>query len=300
MKKYRKLSLQDEIDKEAKRIEKRILENPDLKDIQVSEEFDAAFLKKIQEYEKKKAEREKKKIHPTEDTEFTEELVPDMDKLPFDRNNEKDFSKGKKDAAGTVTVYRRRKRSYLFVALAAVFVLVLGSGLTSVGSKSYWKVLWERIVGDEKAAVINVEDMEVQNTTDTDELSVFKELNKIFGDSVVRMQYKPKGMVLKNYSIDEEQRRAQLFYFYNNEIIRYTVYTNDTDSSLGQKELDELADEFNLEVYNNLIHIEEYQVEDYENPRWVADFEYKEIHYQIKGVMEKEEFIKIVENLKFL
>ena len=114
MKKYRKLSLQDEIDKEAKRIEKRILENPDLKDIQVSEEFDAAFLKKVQEYEKKKAEREKKKIHPTEDTEFAEELVPDMDKLPFDRNNEKDFSKGKKDAAGTVTVYRRRKRSYLY------------------------------------------------------------------------------------------------------------------------------------------------------------------------------------------
>ena len=60
MKKYRKLSLQDEIDKEAKRIEKRILENPDLKDIQVSEEFDAAFLKKIQEYEKKKSRKRKK------------------------------------------------------------------------------------------------------------------------------------------------------------------------------------------------------------------------------------------------
>ena len=43
MKKYRKLSLQDEIDKEAKRIEKRILENPDLKDIQVSEELECCF-----------------------------------------------------------------------------------------------------------------------------------------------------------------------------------------------------------------------------------------------------------------
>lgn len=298
MKKYRKLSLQDEIDKEAKRIEKRILENPDLKDIQVSEEFDAAFLKKIQEYEKKKAEREKKKIHPTEDTEFAEELVPDMDKLPFDRNNKKDFSKGKKDAAGTVTVYRRRKRSYLFVALAAVFVLVLGSGLTSVGSKSYWKVLWERIVGDEKAAVINVEDMEVQNTTDTDELSVFKELNKIFGDSVVRMQYKPKGMVLKNYSIDEEQKKAQLFYSYNKNIIKYTIYMNDSDSSFGQKELDELTDNFIIENGENKINIEEYKKE--QSYRYLVKYEHKGIHYQFKGVMERDEVIKIIENLKFL
>ena len=85
---------------------------------------------------------------------------------PFDRNNEKDFSKGKKDAAGTVTVYRRRKRSYLFVALAAVFVLVLGSGLTSVGSKSYWKELWNNFVGDEKVSGIDVEDMEKQETDD--------------------------------------------------------------------------------------------------------------------------------------
>lgn len=200
MKKYRKLSLQDEIDKEAKRIEKRILENPDLKDIQVSEEFDAAFLKKVQEYEKKKAEREKKKIHPTEDTEFAEELVPDMDKLPFDRNNEKDFSKGKKDAAGTVTVYRRRKRSYLFVALAAVFVLVLGSGLTSVGSKSYWKELWNNFVGDEKVSGIDVEDMEKQETEDLDELGIYKEITEKLGISVVRLQYKPKGMVLSNYN----------------------------------------------------------------------------------------------------
>lgn len=298
MKKYRKLSLQDEIDKEAKRIEKRILESPDLKDIQVSEEFDAAFLKKIQEYEKKKAEREKKKIHPTEDTEFAEELVPDMDKLPFDRNNEKDFSKGKKDAAGTVTVYRRRKRSYLFVALAAVLVLVLGSGLTSVGSKSYWKVLWERIVGDEKAAVINVEDMEVQNTTDTDELSVFKEITEKLGISVVRLQYKPKGMELSNYNIDIEQKRAQLFYSYNNRIIKYTIYLNDTDSSLSQKELDKLTDVFIVENGDEKIQVEEYRKDS--EYRYIADFENRGIYYQLKGVMEREEFENIIKNLKFL
>ncbi|MBS5386095.1 MAG: DUF4367 domain-containing protein [Clostridiales bacterium] len=298
MKKYRKLSLQDEIDKEAKRIEKRILENPDLKDIQVSEEFDAAFLKKVQEYEKKKAEREKKKIHPTEDTEFAEELVPDMDKLPFDRNNEKDFSKGKKDAAGTVTVYRRRKRSYLFVALAAVFVLVLGSGLTSVGSKSYWKELWNNFVGDEKVSGIDVEDMEKQETEDLDELGIYKEITEKLGISVVRLQYKPKGMVLSNYNLDIEQKRAQLFYNYNNKIIKYTIYLNDTDSSLSQKELDKLTDVFIVENGDEKIQVEEYQKDS--EYRYIADFENRGIHYQLKGVMEREEFKNIIKNLKIL
>ena len=298
MKKYRKLSLQDDIDKEAKRIEKRILENPDLKDIQVSEEFDAAFLKKVQEYEKKKAEREKKKIHPTEDTEFAEELVPDMDKLPFDRNNEKDFSKGKKDAAGTVTVYRRRKRSYLFVALAAVFVLVLGSGLTSVGSKSYWKELWNNFVGDEKVSGIDVEDMEKQETEDLDELGIYKEITEKLGISVVRLQYKPKGMVLSNYNLDIEQKRAQLFYNYNNKIIKYTIYLNDTDSSLSQKELEKLTDVFIVENGDEKIQVEEYQKDS--EYRYIADFENRGIHYQLKGVMEREEFKNIIKNLKIL
>ena len=33
--------------------------------------------------------------------------------------------------------------------------------MTSVGSKSYWKVLWERENGDENSNIINVEDMEM-------------------------------------------------------------------------------------------------------------------------------------------
>ena len=34
--------------------------------------------------------------------------------------------------------------------------------------------------------------------------------------------------------------------------------------------------------------------------RYIAEFEYKGIHYQIKGTIEKEEFEKILENLFFI
>lgn len=317
MDRLRKLSLQKEIDEEAKRIEKRVSENPELKDIQVSDEFDAAMLKKIQEYEEKKAKRAEANSVHSEETEFAEELMPDMellsdnksvaDKSMADKNtankstdDERTVSAKDKGFSGTVTVRRRKKKKYAILALAAVLILVLGSGLTSIGSKSYWKVLWERIVGDERATVINVEDMEVQETDDIDESKVNKELRQFFGDSVVRLYYKPKSMRLESYNIDTEQKKAQLFYRYEGEIIKFTIYMNDTDSSSGQKNLDVLIDEYTLKSGDNEIDIEEYNVPDYENPRLLADFDYKGIHYQLKGIMERNEFIEIVENLRFL
>ncbi|WP_270395749.1 DUF4367 domain-containing protein [Mediterraneibacter massiliensis] len=298
MNKYKKLSLQKEIEKEAKKIEKEVSEDPALKGIQVSDEFDAAFLKKIEEYEKKRAEKENRTVIHADDTEFAGELMPEPDKLLAEKNNKKYFTKDDKNISGTVTIYRRKKKKYLFIAFAAVLILVLGSGLTSIGSKSYWKVLWERAVGDEKAAVINVEDMEVQKTEDVEDSKVYKEINKSFGISAVRLGYKPIEMTLENYNIDKEQKKAQLFYSYNDNIVKYIIYLNSADSSLGQKELDELTEEYSMQVNSTNISIEEYKKED--SYRYNAKFSYKGIHYQLKGVMEKKEFEKIIQNLRFL
>lgn len=317
MDRLRKLSLQKEIDEEAKRIEKRVSENPELKDIQVSDEFDAAMLKKIQEYEEKKAKRaEANSVHP-EETEFAEELMPDIellsgnksvaDKSLADKNtankstdDERTVSAKDKGLSGTVTVRRRKKKKYAILALAAVLILVLGSGLTSIGSKSYWKVLWERIVGDERATVINVEDMEVQNSEDVDEIGAYKEISKELNISPVRLYYKPKGMTLENYNLDAEQKRVQLFYDYKGEIVKYTIYLNDADSSLGQKSVDKLIDEFSINVEENEVYIEEYEVPNHKNSRYLAEFDFRGVHYILKGIMEREEFIEIVKNLRFL
>ena len=34
--------------------------------------------------------------------------------------------------------------------------------------------------------------------------------------------------------------------------------------------------------------------------RYIAEFEYKGVQYQLKGIMEKEEFDKIIKNLFFM
>ena len=151
MKELKKLSLKEEVDREAKEIEKEIEDRDDLDDIKVSEDMETSLFNKIQEYE-------------------------------YDKRIKK-------------TVHRNRKKRRLLLALAAVLILVCGSVITGTGSKSYWKVLWDRVAGDEKANIINVEDMESEETDDWDEVQVFNEIRKEIGISPIRLGYMPKGMV---------------------------------------------------------------------------------------------------------
>ena len=78
------------------------------------------------------------------------------------------------------------------------------------------------------------------------------------------------------------------------------MYMNNRDSSHGQTELDQLMDEYPIEINNKIIiNVKEYSVVNRENNRYVAEFEYMDAQYQLIGVMEKEEFDKIIENLIF-
>ena len=49
--------------------------------------------------------------------------------------------------------------------------------------------------------------MEVQKTEDVEEIDAFKDIDKELGISIVRLFYKPQGMVLENYNLDIEQGR---------------------------------------------------------------------------------------------
>ena len=256
MKKLKKLSLENEMKKEAEQIEKKVCKDRSLDDITVSDEMEKELFNKIQDYE-------------------------------YDKRHKK--------------VVRKKKKSKLVIgALAAVLILVCGSVMTSVGSKSYWKTLWNDSNGDEQNNGIDVENMESIETEDIDESAVYKEIAKVMGNYLVRLEYKPKGMLLKRYTVDGDQRRVTFFYKYENEIIRYAMYMNSKDSSLGQKAVDKLLDEYIVMNGENEISVKEYEVKDQKEKTYIAEFEDKGIQYQLKGVMEKEEFEKILKNLFFV
>lgn len=255
MKDLKKLSLKEEIDREADEIEKEIMSRDDLDDIKFSEDMETSLFNRIQEYEFDKRE---KKVH-----------------------------------------YKRKKKRYLIFALAAVIVLVCGSVMTGVGSKSYWKVLWDRVVGDENLSYVDVENMESQETEDLDELNAYREINNRLGISVVRLLYMPENTLFDRYIIDVDQRKASLFFKLDGDVIRYNIYMNDDDSSFGQKDVDKLIDTYDTEIDDNTIHVEEYEIEDYNKSRYLIEFEYKDVYYQLKGIINKKEIEEILKNLQF-
>jgi len=256
MKELKKLSLKEEVDRQAQKIEEEVRNRDDLDDIKVSEDMETSLFNKIQEYE-------------------------------YDKRIKK-------------VVHRSRKKRRLFLALAAVLILVCGSVITGTGSKSYWKVFWDRVAGDEETNIVNVEDMDAQETEDADEIQVFNEIRKDMGIFPVRFGYMPEKMGFIGYELDKQQSRAVLFYKYKGQIIQYSLYMNNTDSSYGRTELDHLTDEYQIKVQDNInVKIEEYLIDGDKENRYVAEFEYKDAQYQLIGSMEKNEFDKIIENLYF-
>lgn len=241
---------------------------------------------------KKEAEEIEKEVESRSDLDDIK-VSDDMETSLFNKIQEYEYDKRLKK------VHYRRKRRYLIVALAAVIVLVCGSVMTGVGSKSYWKVIWERIAGDAEVSYIDVENMDSHESEDIDEVGVYRMISNKFGISAVRLGYKPENMEFERYTLDEKQKKVYLFYKYNGEMIRYTMYMNNSDSSFGQKDLDNLVDEYELNVEGHSINIEEYKVENHNEHRYIAEFKYNNAYYQLMGIMEKEEFEKIIKNLFF-
>ena len=257
MKKKNVLSLHEETEKEAAKIEKEILKDSKLEEIKVSDEMEKRLAEQIQAYEKTQTQ---KKVH---------------------RHSPR---------------FRRR----VMVAAAVLMIAAVATSVTAVGSKSYFKEIIEKFTEEEEqASVINVEDMDTQASESADETQVYREIEKELGIQVVRMRYKPEDMILQRYVIDKAQKRAQVFYEYQGEVVVYSVYINSEDSSFGKQETDKIVDDFEMENNERKISVMEYEVENYENHRFVAEFEDYGTHYQLRALMKKPEFEKILKNLKF-
>ena len=333
------LSLHQEIEREVQEIEKEMARHTELDGLQVTEAMDRALLNKIEAYEREKEEKRaaekagedirkirnvsgeditsddavdrrkpggKNTFDMDEDyeepdnhdgfVEFSEELMPDLSRLAMGESGKRRKYTG--ESTEEKVVYRRKKKKYLVVSLAAVLIIVLGVSVNSVGSKSYWKNVWQAVRG-EPINGIDVEDMEKQNTEDVDEVAIYNEIEDKLHIKPVRLIYKPDDMELEGYEIYEEMLMARLVYKYQDEIIRYILYVNDADSSWGEKEEDVKVDEYLVLINEMEVNVEEFQIPNNSKKRQVVNFEYKGIHYQLTGAMEKIEFKKILENLYF-
>lgn len=323
MKNIKKLTLKDEVARETRHIEEEVLSKEERASVEVTPEMDRKMEEMIREYEKLKAKRKIAYEGSTTETdtdevieddyayteEFADEFVEEFDNISdFMDAAESYLSKEDREALAIgrkmlEKEYKRRTRvprkRKLWIALVAIMVLMFAMGITSIGSKSYWKELWSRMLGEQENTVINVEDAEIMVSEDGERKDCFRDIENRLEIRPIKLAYIPENMFIKSYEIDEEQRIAKIFYEYNDKIILYGIYANDMDSSYTEKVADKHTDVFDVKTEKQSIVVDEYLIEESQEYRYVSYFEYGGIHYQLMGVMNREDFVEILKNLYY-
>lgn len=197
-----------------------------------------------------------------------------------------------------LVVYRKKKRR-VFLAVAAVAILVLAMGVTSMGGP-------ERVVEKIKVLIEDREIVRVETAEDNyintpeNEEKAYQKIKDVFGVEPVKPQYWPNGTAFVNAEIDEVLQTAQLLYECDGEVISYYISSQYTDSSWGMDIEDELKDRYCIERGTVQIEIMEYLPPESEMKLYSAKYTYNSLNYFLVGSMKQSDFDILIKNLTFL
>ena len=285
-------TIKEDLEKEAQGI-LQALETSDVDEL--SDEKQIELKKKI---DKKIEDYEFEKICNGLPEEYQDALRTGMElKKQESAIDEKSETDGEEAGENTRRV-RKRKSLRVYVALAAVMIMVLAVSISSVGDgrslmKTIKSMIGEREVvkvnSGEDNYVIEAESEEEAYQTIRDELEI----------KPVQITDIPTKARFQKAVIENEIKVAEIYYQYQGDNITYIINGDQAKNSIGVSVEDEVVEDYTLEVKGMLIYIKECEISSTKQRRYYASFSYKETKYFLSGMMEQEEFEKILKNLYF-
>ena len=127
----------------------------------------------------------------------------------------------------------------------------------------------------------------------------YQEIRDAFDTDVVKIFVCLPNMEFDTMNLDESKQIAELYYTCNGKRIIYMVNAPYRESSLGIDIEDPVEKEYSKEINGCKINIVLYKVEEDNESRCVAKFEYNNIEYFIIGLIKEGDFEKILKNLVF-
>ncbi|HBN55547.1 MAG TPA: hypothetical protein DD414_02125, partial [Lachnospiraceae bacterium] len=195
-------------------------------------------------------------------------------------------------AARSRAVRKKRLHRRTFVAVALVAVLCIGMGVASSGKKVYIPELFHRERGDEVTTKINNSDA---IASQEDEEEICQEIEDKMGVLPVRFGYRPEKMALIKYTINDGENEAVLRYGLGEGELHVYISKDYEDATINYQ-----VDGVRLDTAFLMscgFEVEIFQYEDpYGNTYFVTSFEFLNTYYLVNGMMEQEEFEKIIEN----
>ena len=280
--------LKDQLNKEAKQIEEEVGLN-DNEEIpnELKIRMKNALDQKIREREMRSEDMKRTDAY----AKLSEE---DQEALRLGREMLKNQSEEKK-----IYTMRRKKRNIRrIVALAAVLILVMAVGMTSIGGPERMLQFMKSSVGGRKVSQVDSSD-ENKIIEEEDEELAYEKLADEFGIDPVRLIWRPKGMKFEKMILDTDIQVAEVDYLYKSKRIEYFISASYGEVSWGYDNEDKKINCYYEQVGKADIEVTEYETPETERNRYVAEFEYKKMHYCFSGEMKKEEIENILKNLYF-
>lgn len=281
--------LKDQLNREAKQIEEEVGLN-DNEEIpnELKIRMKNALDQKIREREMRSEDMKRTDAY----AKLSEE---DQEALRLGREMMKNQSEEKK-----IYTMRRKKRNIRrIVALAAVLILVMAVGMTSIGGPERMLQFVKSSVGGRQVSKVNSSDKN-KIIEEEDEEKAYEKIAEEFGIAPVRLWWYPENMEFENMILDTDIQVAEVDYLYKGKKIEYFVSASYGEVSWGYDNEDKKIDYYCERVKSTDIEVTEYETPETERNRYVAEFEYKKLHYCLSGELTKEEMENILKNLYFL
>lgn len=274
--------LQEELNKEADKIEAEVMKDDSLKDVKTTPEMYEALMDKIRDADAEKGVN-------TEADRYSALTEEEREFLRIGREIKKQ---------GAKIVYKRKKKRMAFLLVAVMVIMVAGMGVTSVGGPQYLIEVFNQKLGDREMTQVDSNDVTLESG-ESEEEKAYEELKEAFGLEPVRMYYVPPGARFDRAEIEENIQRATLFYSVNGKVLTYKMKSNYVQGKFSLGMDDSLVQEKHETVSDVDLLIKTYNVKDTGEYIYSVEFVYNNVQYFISGLIEEVEFNEIIKNLHF-
>lgn len=285
-------TIKEDLEKEAQEILKA-LETSDAD--KLSDEKQLELKKKI---DKKIEDYEFEKICNELPEEYRDALRAGMELKKQEDSADPNHKQDEEKTDGNKKVVRKRKSLRVYVALAAVMIMVLAVSISSVGDgRSLMKTI-KSMVGEREVVKVNSgEDNKVIEAESEEE--AYQKIKAEFNINPVKIIDLPLEAKFSKAIIEKELKMGELYYQYKGENIVYIVSEDQAKNSIGMDREDQVIEQYCIEVQGINIEIKVCQLPETKKKRYFAHFNYKEGEYFLIGVMARNEFEEILKNLYF-
>lgn len=278
--------MEEQMQKEAEQIEEELKKNPEIARLSPGDGAKERLYERIEEYERQQAVR---RLSPE-----------DQEALRLGRQIQQEKAREEESKAASRPGSVRKRFFKRLAGVAAVVVIVAAVGITGVGGPDRVMEVAQQLFGGREVTKVNSDENDILSSTESEEEKAYQEIEDQLGINPVRLINSSTELEFLSAESDQQLKTALILYKKETEIISYVISCAQTDEVWGFDVEDTFLREYPYNMGKVQVLIKEYELKETGEKKYASSFEYKDVYYQLTGIMSKGEMEEILNNLHFL